>query len=106
MESVEVYPNPFRKSTTLLFKLSGSKIPNELQVELINSRGKLVRRLTNLLLDKVRTLDNILECWYVSDLQAEELSTGMYFFKVQAVIENLDGSKKTIQKTGKLIVVH
>jgi hypothetical protein len=70
-ESVEVFPNPVINTSTIRFNLAQS---SAVSVELFNSAGKLVKELSNSLM-QAGTHEIMLD--------ANDLNTGVYFIKIE-----------------------
>ncbi|MDD4149148.1 MAG: C25 family cysteine peptidase [Bacteroidales bacterium] len=85
------YPNPFSTSTCFVFELTGSEIPEELQIQIFTITGKLVKVI---FIDELGTIHigrNITEyAWDGKDMYGDQLANGVYFYQVKAKINSQD----------------
>ncbi|MCK9321921.1 MAG: T9SS type A sorting domain-containing protein, partial [Bacteroidales bacterium] len=87
------YPNPFSTSTRFVFELTGSEIPEELQIQIFTITGKLVKVI---FIDELGTIHigrNITDyAWDGKDMYGDQLANGVYFYQVKAKIngKNID----------------
>lgn len=85
------YPNPFSTSTRFVFELTGSEIPDEMQIDIFTITGKLVRTIFMTELGPVRIGKNITEfAWDGKDMYGDQLANGVYFYQVKAKINGED----------------
>lgn len=85
------YPNPFSTSTRFVFELTGSEIPDELQIEIFTITGKLVKVIFIDELGPIRIGRNITEyAWDGKDMYGDQLANGVYFYQVKAKINGQD----------------
>ncbi|HON17749.1 MAG TPA: C25 family cysteine peptidase [Salinivirgaceae bacterium] len=83
------YPNPFSTSTRFVFTLTGSKIPDELRIQIYSVSGRLVREITLEELGPIRIGENITQfAWDGTDQYGDRLANGVYFYRV---ITKIDG---------------
>lgn len=85
------YPNPFSTRTRFVFELTGSEIPDELQIQIFTVTGKLVKVI---FIDEIGPIyigKNITEyAWDGKDMYGDQLANGVYFYQVQAKISGED----------------
>jgi hypothetical protein len=79
------YPNPFKPSTTLSFKLSGK---SNLNLDIFNIKGQKVRTLAS---DKFFAEGNHSLVWDGRDNNGNPLSSGVYLYKLQTGNVNVSG---------------
>ena len=84
------FPNPFNPTTTIEFDLASGAFAS---IVLYNITGREVKTLVN---------SNLRPGHYVFDLNASELSSGMYFYKLTA--QNFDG-QMIFSSTKKMILM-
>lgn len=85
------YPNPFSSSTRFVFELTGSEIPDELQIEIFTVTGRLVKTIFIDELGPIRIGKNITEyAWDGKDMYGDQLANGVYFYQVKAKINGED----------------
>jgi hypothetical protein len=70
------YPNPFNPTTTIDFQV---KTPGKVEIEVYNIKGAKVKTLINTFL----TSGNHSITWNGTDVQNNEVSSGMYFYKLK-----------------------
>ncbi|HNQ66763.1 MAG TPA: C25 family cysteine peptidase [Bacteroidales bacterium] len=85
------YPNPFSTRTRFVFELTGSEVPDELQIQIFTVTGKLVKVI---FLDEIGPVyigKNITEyAWDGKDMYGDQLANGVYFYQVKAKINGED----------------
>ena len=88
------YPNPFNPVTTIRFKVEGerSKAPIPITLKIYNILGRLVR----ILVDEEKIPGNYQAVWDGKDEKDKEVSSGIYFFQLEA---------EDYQKTKKMTLV-
>ena len=85
------YPNPFSSSTQFVFTLTGSKIPDEIQIQIMSVTGKVVREISEDELGTIRIGRNITDfAWDGKDDFGDQLANGVYLYKVKAKIDGED----------------
>ncbi|MDD4216654.1 MAG: C25 family cysteine peptidase [Bacteroidales bacterium] len=85
------YPNPFSTSTRFVFELTGSEIPEELQIQIFTITGKLVKVIFIDELGPIHIGRNITEyAWDGKDMYGDQLANGVYFYQVKAKINGQD----------------
>lgn len=85
------YPNPFSTSTRFVFTLTGSKVPDEIKIQIMTVTGRIVREITEDELGPMRIGRNISQyAWDGRDEFGDQLANGVYLYRVQAQIEGED----------------
>lgn len=81
------YPNPFSTHTQFVFTLTGSELPDELQIQIMTVTGKVVREIDLFELGTLRIGNNITEyAWDGRDQFGDQLANGIYLYRVIAKI--------------------
>ncbi len=89
ISNVVNYPNPFTTSTRFIFTLTGSEVPENLKIQIMNVSGKVVKEITREELGDLRVGKNITEyAWDGFDTYGNELANGVYFYRVVANLNN------------------
>jgi flagellar hook assembly protein FlgD len=82
------YPNPFTTSTRFVFVLTGSKIPDQMQIQIMTITGKLVKTIDAYDIGPIRIGRNITEyAWDGNDDYGDRLANGVYLYRVKAKID-------------------
>jgi hypothetical protein len=82
------YPNPFTTSMRFVFTLTGSRIPDQLKVQIMTVSGKVVREISRQELGNIRIGNNISEfTWNGTDQFGDRLANGVYFYRVLTKID-------------------
>ena len=85
------YPNPFSTSTRFVFTLTGSKVPDEVKIQIMTVTGRIIREITEDELGPLRIGRNISQyAWDGRDEFGDQLANGVYLYRVQAQIEGED----------------
>lgn len=85
------YPNPFSTSTRFVFELTGSEIPDDMQIEIFTISGKLVKKIFLYELGSIRIGKNITDyVWDGTDMYGDKLANGLYFYQVKAKIKGVN----------------
>ena len=93
------WPNPFTTSTQFVFTLTGSEIPTDFRIEIMNINGKIVKEIT---LDEIGPINigrNITQYkWDGTDNYGDPLGNGVYLYRVVAKIngENIENREVSI----------
>ena len=89
------YPNPFSSRTRFVFELTGSEIPDELEIEIFTITGKIVKRIYLDELGPITIGQNITEyAWDGCDTYGDKLANGVYFYTVKAKINGEEIEKR------------
>ncbi len=77
------YPNPFSTCTHFVFTLTGSQVPDNLQIQIMTVTGKVVRNIT---IDELGPLhignNKTPYCWDGRDDFGDQLANGIYLYRV------------------------
>ncbi len=88
------YPNPFTTSTAFVFTLTGSRLPQNIRIQILTVTGKVVKEINQAELGPIHIGRNITEYkWDGTDMYGQALGNGVYLYRV---ITNLDG--KNLEK--------
>jgi hypothetical protein len=83
------YPNPFSKSTQFIFYLTGSKIPDEINIKIVNIKGQIVKEITKEELGPLRIgLNKTNYQWNGNDQFGNHLASGVYLYQVEVKNQN------------------
>jgi hypothetical protein len=78
------YPNPFSTSTRFVFTLTGSQIPDQIQIQIMTITGKVVREIDQFELGPLHIGDNITDfAWDGRDEFGDQLANGIYLYRVK-----------------------
>jgi len=89
ISNVVNYPNPFTTSTRFVFTLTGTEVPENLKIQIMNISGVVVKEITRAELGDLRIGKNITDyAWDGFDTFGNELANGVYFYRVVASINN------------------
>jgi len=81
------YPNPFSTSTQFVFTLTGSELPDQMQIQIMTITGKVVREIHLAELGPIRIGNNRTEyAWDGRDEFGDQLANGVYLYRVIAKI--------------------
>lgn len=81
------YPNPFSTSTRFVFTLTGSQIPDQIQIQIMTITGKVVREIDQFEIGPIHIGNNISEfAWDGKDEFGDQLANGVYLYRVRARI--------------------
>ncbi|MEQ8325455.1 MAG: C25 family cysteine peptidase [Vicingaceae bacterium] len=100
------YPNPFSTSTRFVFVLTGSKVPDNIQIQIMTVSGKLVKTVDLSELGPVHIGRNISSyAWDGKDEYGDKLANGVYLYRVNtrlggAAIEQRSTSADKYFKNG------
>ncbi|MBB1282932.1 hypothetical protein HRH25_01005 [Flavisolibacter sp. BT320] len=77
------YPNPFTTSTSFVFTLTGSEVPQNIRIQILTVTGKIVREITKDELGPLRIGRNITDFkWDGTDQYGQKLGNGVYLYRV------------------------
>lgn len=84
------YPNPFTTSTAFVFTITGSRLPQNIRIQILTITGKIVREITQAELGPLHIGRNITEFkWDGTDQYGQKLANGVYLYRV---LTNLNGN--------------
>ncbi|MGM0478646.1 MAG: C25 family cysteine peptidase [Bacteroidota bacterium] len=82
------YPNPFSTQTRFVFTLTGSRVPDEMIIQIMTVSGRIVREITEDELGPIRIGRNITSyAWDGRDEFGDPLANGVYLYRVKAQID-------------------
>tara|TARA_B110000285_G_scaffold186428_1_gene211783 strand:+ start:8415 stop:13628 length:5214 start_codon:yes stop_codon:yes gene_type:complete len=107
------YPNPFSTKTHFVFTLTGSEIPNKLDIQIINVNGRLIKQIHLSDIENIRIGNNMTKYfWDGRDEFGDPVANGVYIYKVISEINNLEiehrsseGDKAFTNGLGKMYLV-
>ena len=77
------YPNPFSTSTRFVFVLTGSKVPDNMHIQIMTISGKIVKDIHMSELGPIRIGRNITQyAWDGRDEYGDKLANGVYLYRV------------------------
>ena len=85
------YPNPFNPTTTIQYRLKENV---HVKVTVFNLRGQLV----NTLVDQVQSAGSHLLRWNATDQFGQRVSSGMYFYRIEAGDKFIQTKKMLLMK--------
>lgn len=84
------YPNPFTTSTCFVFTITGSRLPDELRIQIFTVTGRVVKEINMYELGSLRIGQNMTEyAWDGTDQFGDRLANGVYFYRI---IAKMDGN--------------
>lgn len=82
------YPNPFSTSTQFVFTLTGSELPDQIQIQIMTITGKVVREINQDEIGPIHIGTNITEFrWDGKDDFGDQLANGVYLYRVKMRIK-------------------
>ena len=85
------YPNPFSTSTRFVFTLTGDLIPDDLQIQIMNINGRVVREIDENEIGPIFIGRNISDfAWDGKDQFGDQLANGVYLYRVKMKINGQD----------------
>ena len=87
------YPNPFSTKTHFVFTLTGSIIPDEITIQILNLSGKIVKQISSSEIGNIKIGNNLTDYfWDGKDDFGDQLANGIYLYKIIAKIngENIE----------------
>ena len=77
------YPNPFSTSTRFVFVLTGSRVPDRMQIQIMTVSGKLVKTIDKQELGPIHIGRNVTDyAWDGTDDFGDKLANGVYLYRV------------------------
>lgn len=77
------YPNPFSTSTSFVFTITGSKIPDMIKIQIMTIRGQIVKEINKEQLGSLKIgLNKTTYTWDGRDEYGDLLANGVYLYKV------------------------
>ncbi|MFM9986368.1 MAG: C25 family cysteine peptidase [Flavobacteriales bacterium] len=91
------YPNPFSTRTQFVFTLTGTEVPEEFKIQIMNISGDIVREITQAELGPVFIGRNLTDYWWDGrDEFGDLLANGVYLYRVEA---RLHGQSMDLSET-------
>lgn len=88
------YPNPFTSSTQFVFSLTGSKIPDQIKIQIMTIRGQIVKEINKEDLGPLRFgLNRTAYAWDGRDQYGSPLANGVYLYRVIVKDANINFSE-------------
>lgn len=85
------YPNPFSTSTRFVFTLTGDLIPDDMQIQIMNINGRVVREIDENEIGPIFIGRNISDfAWDGKDQFGDQLANGVYLYRVKMKINGQD----------------
>ena len=82
------YPNPFTTSTRFVFTLTGSKLPDDMQIQIMTVTGKVVKEISMAELGTIRIGNNISDyAWDGRDQFGDRLANGVYLYRIRTKMD-------------------
>lgn len=79
------YPNPFSTRTQFVFTLTGTEVPEEFKIQIMNISGDIVREITQAELGPLFIGRNLTDYWWDGrDEFGDLLANGVYLYRVEA----------------------
>ncbi len=92
------WPNPFTTSTQFVFTLTGSEIPTDFRIKIMNITGKVVKEIGLDELGPINIGKNITQYkWNGTDEFGDILANGVYLYEVIAKINGQDIDTREVQ---------
>lgn len=113
VSDVYAFPNPFSAATRFVFQLTGSQLPDELQIDIYNPMGKIVKTITKAEFGDLHFGLNMSAAWNGTGSSGAFLPVGVYFYKARITynglsfpIRNEPGSKGAlVGGVGRIVIV-
>ena len=107
------YPNPFSTKTHFVFTLTGSEIPNKLDIQIININGRLIKQIHLNDIENIKIGNNMTKYfWDGRDEFGDPVANGVYIYRVVSEINNLEiehrdseGDKAFTNGLGKMYLI-
>lgn len=91
------YPNPFSTRTQFVFTLTGTEVPEEFKIQIMNISGEIVREITQAELGPIFIGRNLTDYWWDGrDEFGDLLANGVYLYRVEA---RLHGQSMDLSET-------
>ncbi|HVA98595.1 MAG TPA: C25 family cysteine peptidase, partial [Bacteroidia bacterium] len=92
------YPNPFSTSTRFVFTITGSELPQNMEIQIMTITGKIVKEISEAELGPLHIGTNITDyAWDGKDQYGDRLANGVYLYRVTTL---LNGSEMQNMQTG------
>ena len=106
------YPNPFNETTTFEYSLTGTNLPESIDIDIYDGRGQIVRRIRDEELNTYGIGNNrILYTWDGKSENGSQLANGVYYYRL--ILNGLTNNQSfkncgelEAQLGGKLIIMN
>lgn len=86
-----IYPNPIFDKARFAFRLTGSQVPEHMQVQIMNLNGKTVRVITEKDFGNLRIGENVSVFeWDGTNQSGNELPSGLYIYRLSVVLNGVE----------------
>jgi hypothetical protein len=83
------YPNPFTTQTQFVFTLTGSEVPDYMEIQIMNIKGTVVKQIRMDELGPINIgLNRTQYKWDGRDQYGDALANGVYFYKIITSLDN------------------
>ena len=83
------YPNPFTTRTQFIFTLTGSQVPSNFDIQILNIRGTVIKQISQAEFGPIHIGLNKSEYWWDGkDEYGDPLANGVYFYRIRSSINN------------------
>ncbi len=103
------YPNPFTKTTSFVFTMTGDDLPDNIRIQIMNLKGEQVREISQEEVGPLFAGEHITKfVWDGNDRLGRPLAGGIYFYK--AIVQRKDqpkilSSEDEFKGYGKVILI-
>ena len=101
-EWIDYSQNYYKIPTRFVFTLTGSEIPQEVQIQIMTVTGKVVREIDEMELGPLRIGNNMTEfAWDGKDEFGDQLANGVYLYRVKMKLNgtNIDRRESSVDKS-------
>jgi hypothetical protein len=96
------YPNPFTTQTQFVFTLTGSEIPDYMEIQITNIKGTVVKQIRMDELGPIKIgLNRTQYAWDGRDQYGDVLANGVYFYKIITSLDNKEIDHYSIDQVDK-----
>ena len=102
MSGLIILKNYYKIPTRFVFTLTGSEIPQEVQIQIMTVTGKVVREIDEMELGPLRIGNNMTEfAWDGKDEFGDQLANGVYLYRVKMKLNgtNIDRRESSVDKS-------
>lgn len=96
------YPNPFTTQTQFIFTLTGSEVPDYMEIQIMNVKGTVVKQIRMDELGPINIgLNRTQYKWDGRDQYGDALANGVYFYKIITSLDNKEIDHFSIDQVDK-----
>jgi len=107
------YPNPFSTSTSFVFTITGSELPEDMKIQIMTISGRIVREIRQEELGPLHIGNNLTYAWNGTDEYGAKLANGVYLYRVVSRKSNNENFEELNTKAdqffkndfGKLVII-